>query len=114
MPGYISQYEAFQAKGVQGIYVVAVNDAFVMQAWKEKLGAGSSPVHFLADDTGAFTASVGMAFDASGLLGNRRSKRYAIITEDGVVKKVFVEDEAPTVDRTAVSSSDDTIRHRAQ
>lgn len=54
VPGYVSNSEKFAAKGVKGIYIVAVNDAFVVQAWKEKLGVAKDHpiVHFLADDTG--------------------------------------------------------------
>lgn len=53
MPGYIQHADAFAAKGVNGIYIVAVNDAFTTKAWKEKLGANHANVHILADDTGA-------------------------------------------------------------
>lgn len=54
VPGYVEHAQAFAQKGVEGIYIVAVNDAFTTQAWKEKLGAGSAAnVHFLADDTSA-------------------------------------------------------------
>jgi len=53
VPGYVTDAEKFAEKGIKGIYVVAVNDAFTTQAWKEKLGASSPNVHFLADDTGA-------------------------------------------------------------
>lgn len=53
VPGYVEHADAFASKGVSGIYIVGVNDAFTMQAWKEKLGAKHSIVHFLADDTGA-------------------------------------------------------------
>jgi peroxiredoxin len=49
---------------------------FVMEAWKEKLGAAdSAKVHFLADDAGKFTSAIGMSFDAGPILGNARSKR---------------------------------------
>jgi len=61
-----------------------------MQAWKEKLGASNSQIHFLADDTAAFTTASGQLFDASGLLGNKRSNRYAAIVNNGVVEKIFV------------------------
>jgi len=104
VPGYVEKYEAFKAKGVKDIYVVAVNDAFVTQAWKEKLNATSSHVHFLADDTASFTAEIGMLFDAKGLLGNKRSKRYVIVMDDGVVKHIFVEEEAPNVQVTAADA----------
>jgi len=52
VPGYGEKAEEFAQKGVHGIYVVAVNDVFTMQAWKEKLGVKHSIVHFLADDNG--------------------------------------------------------------
>lgn len=52
-PGYVEQAQKFADKGVQGIYIIAVNDVFVTQAWKEKLNAKDSKlVHFLADDNG--------------------------------------------------------------
>ncbi|KAA8893311.1 Redoxin [Sphaerosporella brunnea] len=100
VPGYIANYPQFAAKGVKDIYVIAVNDVFVTKAWKESLGK-DSPVHFCADSTGEFVKSLGLEFDASGLLGNIRSKRFAAIVEDGVVKKVFVEDEPPNITVTA-------------
>jgi peroxiredoxin len=52
VPGYAEKADEFAQKGVQGIYVVAVNDAFTTQAWKEKLGVKNQIVHFLADDNG--------------------------------------------------------------
>lgn len=52
VPGYAEHADKFAQKGVKGIYVVAVNDAFTTQAWKEKLGVKHEIVHFLADDNG--------------------------------------------------------------
>ncbi|KAF1819582.1 Redoxin [Dissoconium aciculare CBS 342.82] len=102
VPGYLQHADAFAAKGVAGIYIVAVNDAFTTQAWKEKLGGGGHKlVHFLADDTGAFTKAAGLSFDASGLLGGHRSQRYAAVVHNGAVEHIFVEDEAPSVTVTA-------------
>jgi peroxiredoxin len=94
VPGYISNFEKFAAKGVQGIYVVAVNDVFVTKAWKEKLASSGTctslasyislivllklgllpAVHFIADDKGVFSSAVGLIFDASPLLGGPRAK----------------------------------------
>jgi len=108
VPGYIQHADAFAAKGVTGIYIVAVNDAFTTQAWKEKLGANHSLVHILADDTGAFTKEAGLSFDAAGLLGNHRSQRYAAVVHNGVVEHIFVEDEAPSV---TVTSADKVLAH---
>ena len=52
VPGYGEQADQFAQKGVKGIYIVAVNDTFTTQAWKEKLGVKHDIVHFLADDNG--------------------------------------------------------------
>ncbi|CAK4031891.1 Redoxin [Lecanosticta acicola] len=104
VPGYGEHADRFAAKGVQGIYIVAVNDAFTTKAWKEKLGIQHPLVHFLADDNGHFTDKAGLSFDASGLLGNHRSQRYAAIVDDGVVKHIFVEDEAPSVTVTGAQA----------
>lgn len=90
---------------MKGIYIVAVNDIFCVNAWQEKL-AGSSThdiVHFVSDGTGHFTAAMELMFDASGLLGNHRSKRYVATVQDGTVEKLEVEDEAPNVTVTDAS-----------
>ncbi|CAO1625570.1 unnamed protein product [Parajaminaea phylloscopi] len=104
VPGYIQNAENFTQKGVKGIYVVTVNDLFVVQAWKEKLGAKGDAVHFVADDTGAFTNAVGLSFDASGLLGNARSKRYVALLSNNTVEKIWVEENAPDVKATSADA----------
>lgn len=105
VPGYVKDWEKFQQKGVKDIYVVAVNDAFATQAWKEKLGAKDAKnVHFLADDTGAFTKAAGLGFDASGLLGGFRSQRYVAVVENNTVQSIFVEDAPPDVKKTSSSN----------
>ncbi|EJD00450.1 Redoxin [Fomitiporia mediterranea MF3/22] len=92
-PGYISNAAAFIAKGITAIYIVAVNDAFVVQAWKEKLteGKDTPAVHFIADDKGEFVSSLGLVFDASPLLGGPRSKRFVLVADQGKVTHVAVE-----------------------
>ncbi|KAG8976613.1 hypothetical protein FRC05_003452 [Tulasnella sp. 425] len=97
VPGYIENYQKFVDKGFGGIYIVSVNDAFVMNAWKEKLAPQGTPVHFVADDTAHFVSALGLVMDATGLLGGPRSKRFVIIAQDGKVVRVKVEDEAPNV-----------------
>ena len=52
VPGYLEAAERFAEKGVQGVYIVGVNDQFCMSSWAEKLGNKKHNVHFLADDTG--------------------------------------------------------------
>jgi peroxiredoxin len=55
-----------------------------------------------------WTQKAGLSFDASGLLGNHRSQRYAAIVQDGEVKEIFVEDEAPSV---TVTAADKVLQH---
>ena len=95
LPGYIEQEAAIKAKGVDEIAVVAVNDHHVMGAWAKATG-GEGKVLFLADGSGEFTKAVGLDMDlvAAGL--GIRSKRYAMIVDDGVVSALHVED-APGV-----------------
>jgi len=97
VPGYIENYDKFVAKGVKGIYVVAVNDAFVTKSWKEKLSPGGTPVHFIADDTAQFVSKLGLIFDGTGLLGGPRSKRFALLVDEGTVTHVAVEDAPPNI-----------------
>ncbi|KAK5164809.1 uncharacterized protein LTR77_009473 [Saxophila tyrrhenica] len=105
VPGYLENAEKFAAHGVKGIYVVAVNDQFTVDAWKSKLGGAKSPlVHFIADDEGKFTKAAGMDFDSVAFFGNRRSKRYAAIVEDGVVKSIWTEDDPTKVTVTSATN----------
>ncbi|KAJ7172757.1 Redoxin [Mycena filopes] len=91
VPGYISQFDAFKAKGIEQISIVAVNDVFVLKAWKENLAPGGTPVRFISDDASAFSSALGLTFDASPLLGNVRSKRYVIVANGDKVETVAVE-----------------------
>lgn len=96
VPSFIRTKDQFAAKGVDEIICVSVNDPFVMKAWGESTGATAAGITMLGDADSAFTKTIGMAFDAppAGLLG--RSKRYAMLVEDGVVTKLHVE-ESPGV-----------------
>lgn len=76
---------------------------YSMKAWQKQLDAKSKNIRFLGDATGAFTKAWDVAFDATPLLGNERSKRYAVQTEDGKVTSVAIEP-----DNTGISS---TINH---
>ncbi|KAJ7641366.1 Redoxin [Roridomyces roridus] len=91
VPGYISQFDAFKAKGIEQIAIVAVNDVFVTKAWKENLAPGGTPVRFIADDSGAFSTAIGLIFDASPLLGHPRSKRYVIVANGDKVETIAIE-----------------------
>ncbi|KAE8214367.1 hypothetical protein CF327_g2232 [Tilletia walkeri] len=106
VPGYIEHAEQLRAKGVEAVYVVAINDVFVTKAWGKELGTDKSNgfVRILSDDTGKFTQSLGLDFDATGLLGSHRPKRYAAIVHQGIVKKLVVEEDPTQVVFTGASS----------
>ncbi|TNN56013.1 Peroxiredoxin-5, mitochondrial [Liparis tanakae] len=93
LPGFVQQAEDLKGKGVQEVACISINDAFVMAAWGKEHGADGK-IRMLADPTGAFTKAVDLLLDSDQIvqvLGNKRSKRYAMLVEDGVVKKINVE-----------------------
>ena len=96
VPSFIRTKDQFAAKGVEEIICVSVNDPFVMKAWGEATGATEAGITMLGDAQSAFTKAIGMDFDAppAGLIA--RSKRYAMVVEDGKVTKLHVE-ESPGV-----------------
>lgn len=91
LPSFLRTAEAFRAKGVDAILCVAVNDPFVMKAWSDANDAAARGVRLLSDPEAAFTRAIGLEFDApaAGLFG--RSRRYAMVVEDGVVRVLNVE-----------------------
>src|SRR5271167_1549465 len=93
LPGFLKNADAIKAKGVDTVAVTGVNDVFVFDAWKKATGAGSK-IEFLADGNGDFAKALDLAMDGSGFGLGTRSKRYAMLVEDGVVKKLNVEDVA--------------------
>uniref|UniRef100_A0A8C6ULA5 Peroxiredoxin-5 n=1 Tax=Neogobius melanostomus TaxID=47308 RepID=A0A8C6ULA5_9GOBI len=106
LPGFVQQAEDLKAKGIQEIACISVNDAFVMAAWgKEHEAAGK--VRMLADPTGAFAKEVDLLIDGEQMvqvLGNKRSKRYSMLVEDGVVKKINVEPDGTGLTCSVASS----------
>ena len=91
--GFIESADDFKKHGVDRVVCIAVNDPFVLAAWEEKSG-GREKVLFLSDGNAEFTKKIGMDFDGSGFGLGTRSKRYSALVEDGVVKKLNIE-EAP-------------------
>ncbi|AWW47336.1 peroxiredoxin [Polynucleobacter paneuropaeus] len=90
VPGYLAQYDALKAKGVDEIWCISVNDPFVMGAWGRDLKVGKK-IRMFGDGSAEFTKKLGMEFDliARGL--GVRSQRYAMIIQDGVVKTLDLE-----------------------
>jgi peroxiredoxin len=90
LPGFIKQAGALKAKGIDAIACLSVNDAFVMGAWGESQGAGDT-VAMLADGNGDFTRALGLEMDATKFGMGKRSQRYSMVVDNGVVKALNVE-----------------------
>jgi glutaredoxin/glutathione-dependent peroxiredoxin len=90
VPGYVEQADALKAAGVDEIWCVSVNDAFVMGAWgREQKTAGK--VRMMADGSAAFTNAAGLTMDLTAKGMGVRSQRYSMLVDDGVVKALNVE-----------------------
>ena len=90
VPGYVASADALKAKGVDEIWCISVNDAFVMGAWgREQESTGI--VRMMADGNAAFSKSLGLDADFSKHGMGTRSQRYSMIVEDGVVTSLNVE-----------------------
>jgi peroxiredoxin len=90
LPGYVDKAAALKAKGVYTIACISVNDAFVMGAWgKDQKTEGK--VTMLADGSGDFTRAVDLELDATRNGLGKRSQRYSMLVDDGVVKALHVE-----------------------
>lgn len=89
LPGYIQHAEAFREKGVDAIACMAVNDVFVMAAWGRS--AGADGIDMLADGNGDFTRALGLESDARPWGMGMRGLRFALVAEDGVVTRLYVE-----------------------
>jgi len=89
LPGYIEQYDAFRHRGID-VACIAVNDAFVMDAWSKSQGVPDG-LMMLADGNGDFTRALGLEMDATKYGMGLRGRRFALYAEDGVVKQLAVE-----------------------
>jgi peroxiredoxin len=90
VPGYVQNYEALQAAGVDEIWCVSVNDAFVMGAWARDQKTGTK-VRMLADGSGAFANATGLTLDLTARGMGVRSNRYSMLVKDGKVATLNVE-----------------------
>lgn len=100
MPGYVEHAAELKAKGVDMIAVTAVNDIFVLSEWKKTSGA-EGKIEFLADGSAVFAKAIGLELDATGAGLGVRSKRYAMLVEDGVVKVLNIEDVPSKADASS-------------
>lgn len=91
LPGFVQHAREIKGKGVDTIACLSVNDAFVMDAWGKAQNVDDN-VMMLADGNAEFTDAVGLGFDAGKFGMGKRSQRYAMVVQDGVVKALHVED----------------------
>jgi peroxiredoxin len=90
VPGFVAQAEALKAAGVDEIWCISVNDAFVMGAWgREQQTAGK--VRMMADGSAEFAKATGLTLDLAARGLGLRSQRYSMLVKDGVVKTLNVE-----------------------
>ena len=89
LPGYVDKAGEFTAKGVDEIACTSVNDAFVMGAWNQ--AQGSEDIVMLADGNGDFAEAIGLTMDGSKFGMGKRSQRYSMVVNDGVVEQLNVE-----------------------
>jgi peroxiredoxin len=101
LPGFVLRAEELAAKGVDTVACISVNDAFVMSAWGKSQNVGSSVV-LLADGNGEFAEAIGLDLNGFDWGMGKRSQRYAMILQDGVVQSINVEPDGGL----SVSSAD--------
>lgn len=89
LPGYVSNYEAFRARGID-VVCIAVNDAYVMAAWAKTQNVPDGLL-MLADGNGAFTQALGLEMDATRFGMGLRGRRFALYAEDGVIRNLAIE-----------------------
>jgi peroxiredoxin len=103
LPGFLQEAEALKAKGVQAIVCIAVNDPFVLNAWDKATNIGGR-VELLSDGNAEFTKAIGLDLDGSAVGLGTRSKRYAMVVDDGVVKTLLVEDAPAQADKSSAQA----------
>ncbi|MEI7806644.1 MAG: peroxiredoxin [Hyphomicrobiales bacterium] len=106
MPSFVRNADAIKAKGVDMIAVTAVNDHFVMDAWV-KASDAEGKIAYFADGNAEFAKAIDLTFDGSGNGLGTRSKRYAMLVDNGVVKVLNVED---TPGKAEMSSAENLLK----
>jgi peroxiredoxin len=96
VPSFIKTKDAFAGKGVDEIVCISVNDPFVMDSWSRSTGAAEAGLTMLADPDAAFTKAMGMNFTAPPVGFYDRSKRYAMVVEDGTITALHLDENPGT------------------
>jgi len=89
LPGFVENASDFSNKGIDAIGCMAVNDVFVMHAWGKSVNADR--IDMLADGNGEFTEALGLEMDGSAFGMGKRSQRFALVADDGIVTQLMVE-----------------------
>ena len=111
LPGFEGQFNDFKSQGIDEIYCVSVNDAFVMNEWARALKIKN--VRVIPDGAGSFTEGMGMTVDMSAIGFGLRSRRYAAVINNCKVEKMFVEPDSSTTDPDpyGVSSPESVMKY---
>jgi peroxiredoxin len=91
VPGFLANFDAISAKGVDAIACMSVNDVHVMAAWGRDLGVGDK-IRMLADGNGDYATALGLDSDSRPFNMGIRSRRFAIVVDDGIAKSVAVDE----------------------
>jgi glutaredoxin-like protein len=110
VPRYQELAASLRARKVDAVVCISVNDAFVMNEWAKDQGA--KDVRFLPDGNGEFSEGMGMLVDKRSVGFGKRSWRYSMLVNDGVIEKMFIEPEKDG-DPFEVSDADTMLRHLA-
>ena len=94
VPGYLKNFDALKAKGVDAIVCMAVNDGYVMSAWGRSQNVGDK-IRMLGDGSAAFTKALGLELDLTAKGMGVRCQRFSLLVDNGVVKQVNVEGVGP-------------------
>jgi glutaredoxin-like protein len=108
VPRYNELLPAFKAKGIDSVVCISVNDAFVMTEWAKDQHAEN--IVFLPDGNGEFSEKMGMLVDKSAIGFGKRSWRYSMLVEDGLIKKMFIEPDKEG-DPFEVSDADTMLKY---
>jgi len=91
LPSYLKNFDKIKGQGVDTIACMAVNDAFVMDAWGKDRGVGEK-IKMLADGNGEYTKALGLELDGSKFGLGSRGKRFSMIVDNGVVKELNIDE----------------------
>lgn len=103
MPGFVDRFDELKGKGIDTVACVAVNDVFVLDHWSSEVNPGGK-ILILSDGSADFTKSIGLDIDLGPFGLGIRSKRYAMLVDDGVVKALNVEDAPPHHDKSSAAA----------